>query len=106
MIDISKADKAEVLKRLFNAATMTSPHPAAKRQAAATPQLTYEEAKAVVAGQLDFDWIAGRSVKVDLRGDSFDEWLYNRDNGEGAAQKALEDCPGVDCHVKLKSPLG
>ena len=29
-------------------------------------------------------------MKVNLSGDEFDGWLYDRDNGEGAAQKAID----------------
>jgi hypothetical protein len=30
-------------------------------------------------------------MKIDLTGDSFDPFLYDRDNGEGAAERALKD---------------
>ena len=39
-----------------------------------------------------FDYLYGRVLKVDLKGDDgFEEWLYDRDNGEGAAQQSLDD---------------
>jgi hypothetical protein len=37
----------------------------------------------------NFDYLHGRVMKVDLSGDSFDPWLYDRDNGEGAASRAI-----------------
>ena len=36
-----------------------------------------------------FDYVSGRIMKVDLSGDEFDERLYDRDNGSGAAYDAL-----------------
>lgn len=32
-----------------------------------------------------FDYVRGRVMKIDLKGDEFDPWLYDRDNGPGAA---------------------
>lgn len=36
------------------------------------------------------DCVAGKVIKVDFSGDSFDTWGYDRDNGEGAAQRAVD----------------
>ena len=30
-------------------------------------------------------------MKVDLSQDTFDGWLYDRDNGEGTAQKVIDE---------------
>ena len=40
-----------------------------------------------------FDYVYGRVLKVELKEDSFEfeERLYDRDNGEGAAKKAIEE---------------
>lgn len=37
-----------------------------------------------------FDYLKGRVMKVNLSGDEFDEWGYDRDNGSGAAHRALQ----------------
>jgi hypothetical protein len=37
-----------------------------------------------------FDYLMGRVMKVDLAEDILDESLYDRDNGEGAAKKAID----------------
>ena len=38
----------------------------------------------------------GRVMKVDLSNDdSFEEWLYDRDNGNGAAQRAINKLRGL-----------
>lgn len=39
---------------------------------------------------LDFDYLNGRVMKVSLSGDEFDPWGYDRDNGQGAAERALK----------------
>lgn len=40
---------------------------------------------------LYFDYLKGRVMKVDLSNpDEFDERLYDRDNGQGAAQRAID----------------
>jgi hypothetical protein len=36
---------------------------------------------------LSFDYYFGRPLKVDLSGDEFDPWLYDRDAGTGAAKR-------------------
>lgn len=38
-----------------------------------------------------FDYLHGRVLKIDLSGDEIDTRLYNRDNGEGAAEKIIDD---------------
>ena len=37
-----------------------------------------------------YDYVHGRVVKVNLGKDEFDPWMYDRDNGEGAAQRAVD----------------
>lgn len=36
------------------------------------------------------DYLKGRVMKVDLRGDTFDPFLYDRDNGNGAAASIID----------------
>lgn len=50
-----------------------------------------ETRKAHHRGKIYFDYHEGRVMKVDLTDDSkFDPWLYDRDNGQGAAQAAID----------------
>ena len=85
-IDISKMNKAEVLAKLFDSS---------KAQGMGFLQnheepMTIEEAQAYFdAGQTYFDYVRGRVMKVDLSGDVLRPYLYDRDNGEGAAARAL-----------------
>ena len=36
------------------------------------------------------EYVGGRVMKVDLSGDTFNSWLYDRDNGRGRAQCAVD----------------
>ena len=54
--------------------------------------LDIQEAERLLKLTTYFDYLFGRVLKVDLsKNDGFEEWLYDRDNGKGAAQKALDD---------------
>jgi hypothetical protein len=44
--------------------------------------------------QVYFDYLRGRVMKVDLSKDAFDPWLYDRDNGAGAAERAVSRLRG------------
>lgn len=85
MIDISKLDKGEVLAALYNNSKPQGlgflHHDSAK--------MDKSEANDLLAEGTYFDYLKGRVMKVDLRGDELDPRLYDRDNGEGAALRAL-----------------
>lgn len=85
-IDISGLDKAEVLLALYNT---SRPQGRGYLQDAMAIPFDLEAARAVVAAHTKFDYVLGRVIKVDLSGDSFDPWLYDRDNGEGVAARAV-----------------
>ena len=52
--------------------------------------VTVEHCAGLLEKQTYFDYLYGRVLKVDLSGDGFDERLYDRDCGEGAAQRAVD----------------
>ena len=88
-MNISHLDKADVLAALYN-----------KAQAQGMGRLQYKPEPMTAeqaAGLLEnnrrpyFDYVHGRVMKVDLSGDDLDTRLYNRDNGEGAAEAAIKD---------------
>lgn len=87
MIDIKGMEKSEVLLRLYNS---SSPQGFGFIQAK-IGDMEKDEAKEILQETTYFDYLKGRVMKVDLSGDEFDEWLYDRDNGSGAAKKALAD---------------
>lgn len=85
-IDISTLDKASVLAALYNASRplgmgfmQFDPKPMQPSEAAELlKQSTY------------FDYLKGRVMKLDFKGDQLYVGLYDRDNGDGAAQRAIE----------------
>lgn len=90
MIDISKMDKVEVLMALYNNAKHQGMGRMGKIHFAHKP-LRKDEAEAFLEDQTSFDYLRGRVMKVDLSGDELSVDLYDRDNGPGAAEKALSD---------------
>lgn len=105
MISIKGLSKGEVLAALYNASrprelgflrsipnAMTAEEGAAliAESSKNTPQ---DDLKAPYLNrpEIYFDYLNGRAMKVDLSGDEeFSETLYDRDNGEGAAQRAID----------------
>ncbi len=92
-IDISKADKAEVLAALYNS---SKPLGMGILQFQAQ-DMTKEEADKILGDlaaetpdwPVYFDYLQGRVIKVHLDSDILEPWLYDRDNGQGAALQAL-----------------
>ncbi len=90
-IDISTFDKADVLAALFNYS---------KTQGLGilhfdARNMSRETVAEYLKQQTYFDYLQGRIMKVDLGGNSFDPRLYDRDNGKGAALRALESLRGT-----------
>lgn len=89
MINISRANKAAVVAALYNASKaqgMGLLHFDPK------PMSTQEAAELLQSYQY-FDYLKGRIMKIDLSGNWLDPRLYDRDNGEGAAARALAHLP-------------
>lgn len=102
IVNIRGLDKAELLRALYNASK-----PLGKGFLRATPgDMTREQALEVMGcgddhaqdfgfrRGLSFDYVNGRVLKVDLGGDECDTGLFDRDNGEGAGQRAIETVRG------------
>ena len=86
IIDISGLDKADLLIALYNGS---------KQQGMGflhepTP-LTKYEANDLLRQTSYFDYLRGRVMKVDLAGDTLDPWGYDRDLGEGAAARIVDN---------------
>jgi len=89
MIDITGLDPAEVFAALFNAA---------KTQGIAalfyTPDdMTVETARELMSKSTYFDYVFGRVMKLEITSESteIDTYLYDRDNGDGAAFDAINE---------------
>jgi len=86
MIDISKLNKAEVLAGLYNASKVQG----MGFLQAVDGEMTTEQAEAELKETHSFDYLHGKVMKIDLSDDEFEEWLYDRDNGQGAAQSVID----------------
>ena len=89
MINISGLNKAEVLKTLYDNSHVQG---LGILQTVPDGYVTVEHCQMLLetTGYPYFDYLYGRVLKVDLSDDSFDERLYDRDCGPGAARRAIE----------------
>lgn len=89
MINIKGLDKAEVLKALYDNSNLQG---LGFLQAVPEDVVTVEHCRELLEKQTYFDYMYGRVIKVDLSSDeNFEEWLYDRDNGSGAAKMAIDN---------------
>ena len=88
MVNTKGLTKAEVFAALYNAA-----HAQGLGILQYEPfDMSIKEAEKVTASCDDFDYFKGRVMKVRLSDpEGFDERLYDRDNGNGAAQRAISN---------------
>lgn len=87
MIDVSKIPPARVLAALYNAS-----RPQGFGFMHFTPEdMTEARAEKLIGNQgpAYFDYIDGRVMKVEIGGATIDPRLYDRDNGPGAAARAI-----------------
>jgi len=86
-INLSGLIKADVLAALYNAAK-----PQGSGMLHFDPrEMTREEAISLLAENRRpyFDYLKGRAMKIDLSGENLDPRLYDRENGAGAAARAI-----------------
>lgn len=86
MIDIKGIDKAVLLRALFNASRQQGMGMLDSRGAV---DMTLEDAQKIVAETTYFDYLRGRVMKVEIGGDVLQARAYDRDNGEGAADRVV-----------------
>ncbi|WP_070414707.1 hypothetical protein [Pseudomonas lundensis] len=85
-MNIQGLDKAEVLAALFNGSQQLGMGFCDPRGDSA---MTVETAREIVAVRTDFDYLYGRVMKIGIGGDEVRTDLYDRDNGQGAAERAI-----------------
>lgn len=85
-IDLTKLNKADVLTVLYNA---SKPQGMGFLHYNASLMST-EEANDLLKVNTYFDYLKGRVMKIDLSGDTLHPGLYDRDNGQGAAARAID----------------
>jgi len=98
-IDIAGLDKAELFAALYNHAKplgmgfmQYDPSPLTK-EAAQKLMEAGDDSSRMFPGfakkGLYFDYVKGRPMKIDLSGDEMETHLYNRDQGDNAAEKIV-----------------
>lgn len=87
MININGLDKAKVLKALYDNSQILG---MGMFQAVPEGTVTVEHCREILKNTSNFDYMYGKVIKVNLGGDEFEEWLYDRDNGKGAAARAID----------------
>lgn len=92
IIDISKKSKAAVLAALYNHA---KPVNLKVLNFVDVPMSEEKASHYLENGQFYFDYLNGRTMKVDLTTNDFETMLYDHNNGEGTAQKAVDTCPDI-----------
>jgi len=85
-INISKMNKAIVLMVLYNESKSQGNSFLGGNGA----DMNQEEATKRLESQTDFDYLNGKVMKINLKPDALETWLYDRDNGDGAALKAIQ----------------
>ncbi|MBO5004412.1 MAG: hypothetical protein J6D03_04005 [Clostridia bacterium] len=91
VVDISNKDKAEVLAALYN---NSHPHGMGFLQYNPEP-MTIEQARELLKQTTDFDYLAGRVMKISLESNIVRTRGYNMDNGKGAAERAISQCHNI-----------
>lgn len=99
-INIAGIDKAELFAALYNHAKPLGmgmlhydPTPLTKESAEKLMGLGDDSARmfpGMGRRSMYFDYVKGRPLKIDLSGDELETALYNRDQGDGAAERIVE----------------
>jgi len=103
-IDIAGISKAKVLAALYNGSSPMGMGFFRATPGDMTEEQAQEELDALAGGissdypmvvpqhqrEIYFDYLHGRVLKTAIGGDQVDPWLYDRDNGAGAAARAID----------------
>lgn len=85
-VSLQGLNKAMVLAALYNA---SRPLGMGFLHYDPAPMTAKEAQELLDVGHTYFDYLKGRVMKVDLSGDNLDTFLYDRNNGAGAAAQAI-----------------
>lgn len=102
-IDITGIDKATLLAGLYN---NSKPLGLGFCDPKSMKEMSYEEAEQwIKSGRSYFDYLNGRLMKVNLKGNELFTGYYDRDNGQGAALAVVTACRnGTKVESKLPIP--
>lgn len=101
-LDISDLSKAEVLAALYNA---SRPLGMGWLQFDPTPMTVSEAEQTIKEMGLSYEYLKGRVMKVSLRSDRFDPRLYDRDNGGGAAERAINTYRAINVYRESREAV-
>lgn len=87
VISIEGLDKSELLAAFFNNAR---PQGQGFTVAEKKPMTKKEAAQLIANEGLEFDYLQGRVMKIELDKNTLDPRNYDRNNGEGVAAKVVE----------------
>lgn len=90
-IDIKGIDKAQILLALYNNSVQLGLGLLHDKKS-----LTIDEAKEILQRSYYIDYLNGTVMKIDLKGDTLDTWLYDRDNGKDSAWFAIKHLLNVE----------
>lgn len=96
--NISGLDRKQVVQALFTAASHQGMGVLGSSQDR-NNKLTDQEAEKVIQAK-KVGYLKGRSMKLNFDGDQLDVTLYNRDNGDNAAQEVLHELRGIASNIK------
>lgn len=85
-MNIAGLDKAAVLAALYNASKQQGMGFLHTRGA---HDMSVAQAEEELEHTTYFDYLHGRVMKIDLKNDEVSTFGYDRDNGEGAAERAI-----------------
>lgn len=86
-MNIAGLSKPAVLAALFNASRQQGMGFLDKR--GAQPMTEAEAAQVIKEEGMYFDYLRGRVMKIGINGGEIETRLYDRDNGHGAAERAI-----------------
>lgn len=86
-VSIMGLNKAAVLAALYNNSKVLG---MGILHATGKPMLIEEAQEIIDEGIFSFDYLHGKVMKVDIEGDEFSSWGYDRDNGENTAETVIQ----------------
>lgn len=92
-MNIAGLSKPAVLAALFNASKQQG---LGFLDARGAKPMTEDQAAEILAKQVHFDYLLGRVMKISLDDNDVETRLYNRDNGDGAAERAVAHLREMD----------
>lgn len=95
MIDIARIPKAVLLMELFNAMppAESGPYRGVKMTMTRKRAMKFIKSRRAYQDRFPFEFreLEGRLIEIDITTGEFDPWLYNRDNGEGVAERVVKE---------------